>query len=254
MLHPYGQYRSKRVTESIPSASIISREGLLNGSALEELRLWAHPGSSVLSDDEIADSCQAAFEACPDRSSVWVFGYGSLIWNPTLDFVETRVARLRGWQRRFCLSTSSRGSPDCPGVMLALDSGGSCDGVAFRIEEAKLESEMRLLWHREMCTGSYHARWLTAETKSGCITVLAFVANHKHDRFVGHLSESEIVDRISFASGPLGSLLDYFLKTHLGLAEFGIVDHRLNSLADKIEARLNSELRLRPKASSLLPK
>jgi cation transport protein ChaC len=88
--------------------------------------------------------------AAKPRDDVWLFGYGSLIWNPTVDFVKRRVARATGWHRAFCLATpAARGSLDNPGLVLGLDAGGCCDGVAFRISGEIVESEFAMLWKRE---------------------------------------------------------------------------------------------------------
>lgn len=222
----------------LPTPIKMTREGLLDGSILAAARAERRPGFTVLSDEEMAASMQQVRAACPDPSRVWIFGYGSLIWNPALDFVEVRPAHLHGWQRRFCLSSSGRGSAGQPGLILALDKGGSCHGVAFRIEKVKLDTEMRVLWHREMLADSYRAIWTTAETDLGDILVLAFVANTDHNRYVNDLSEAEVVERIAFAQGPFGTALSYFRNTLVGLESLGRSDPWLDALADRIEARL----------------
>ena len=96
----------------------------------------------------------------PDQD-VWVFGYGSLMWNPAFHHVELRPARLHGWHRSFCLwNTFGRGSPEKPGLMLALQPGGACAGVALRIAADAVPSELGVLWNREMLTGAYLPRWV----------------------------------------------------------------------------------------------
>lgn len=218
----------------------ITREGLLDGSVLAAARAHAHPGIKILNDREIHTSREAAMRDCPDRSAVWVFGYGSLIWNPAMDYAESSRALLHGWHRRFCMTTSSRGTPDRPGLMLALDRGGSCWGVAFRIEQSKLELEMKLLWNREMIAGSYCAHWLPADAEHGPITVLAFTANHDHPRYTGHLDDTVVAERIAFARGHAGTVLGYFRNTHDSLKALALPDPAMDALARRVDARLNS--------------
>ena len=113
-------------------------------------------------------SCAGTREAMfpPDGrpdGPVWLFGYGSLIWNPAFEFAEKRPATVHGLHRRFCLRTFlGRGSKDRPGLVLALDRGGCCRGVAFRIAAERVESELDIVWRREMISDAYRPRWLTA--------------------------------------------------------------------------------------------
>jgi len=218
----------------------ITREGLRDGSELAVARARALPHVPIRSDEEIAASLQATLAERGEKSDVWVFGYGSLIWNPTIEYAETRPALLPGWHRRFCLSSNGRGSPERPGVMLALDSGGNCWGAAFRLEEHQVEEELFILWRREMLSGSYHARWLTAEIEGASVPVLAFVANRNHPSFTDELDEEEIAERIAFARGPLGSCLEYLRNTMAGLDALGLQDDGLERVRLKVEAKLNA--------------
>ena len=115
---------------------------------------WLH-GAEVVPDDF-------------DCSNVWVFGYGSLIFNPVIEHTERVNAKIYGNHRRFCLRTRiGRGSPDCPGLVLALDRGGSCAGVAFKLNPETAIAELDLLWRREMITLAYNARWVKLHTDTG---------------------------------------------------------------------------------------
>jgi glutathione-specific gamma-glutamylcyclotransferase len=216
----------------------ITRDGLRDGSLLRAARAQAAPAFPILTDQEIAASLKASISTRPVAASVWVFAYGSLMWNPALAFVEQRIALLDGWHRRFCLSTGGRGSPERPGAMLALDRGGSCQGIAFRLEESAVDEELHALWNREMLTGAYHAHWLPAKTGEGPITVLAFVANHGHPRFVGTISEQEIAERLAFASVPLGTNLAYFLSTVEALQQHGLQDAEIERIHLRVETIL----------------
>ena len=216
----------------------ITREGLRDGSHLAELRARAAPGA-IRSDSEIEASLAEALAKRPENGDVWVFGYGSLIWNPAFDYVEKRVALIRGWHRRFCLwLRGGRATPDIPGLMLALDRGGSCRGVAFRINARKVEEELLILWRREMLAGSYEARWLDAKSCDGPIKVVTFVANRRNSRFTNLLSDEEVAERIAVARGPLGSCAEYLLNTVEHLEALGFRDQSLERIRTLVERRL----------------
>lgn len=216
----------------------ITREELRCGSELAAVRARAAPDIPIRSDQEIGTSLEVTLAGRPKNADIWVFGYGSLIWNPTIEYAEKRPALLRGWHRRFCLSSTGRGTRESPGIMLALDRGASCLGVAFRLNESQVYEELFILWRREMLSGSYQARWLSAQTAEGGIPILTFVANHNHPRFAGNLSDAEVTERIAFARGPLGSCLEYFRNTVAALDALGSTDASLKRIGSKVEARL----------------
>ena len=215
---------------------VITRERLQDGSHLAAIRARATPDFPVRSDAELEASLDEALASHTRGTDAWVFGYGSLMWNPAFLFSERRVGTIRGWHRRFCLWLSrGRGSPDCPGLMLALDHGGVCRGVAFRIEAAQVRDELLLVWRREMLSGAYLARWVTVATQSGPVQAVTFVANQKHARYSGKLSEAETAERITRASGELGSCLDYFERTVRILRTLQVEDAALERLEAEIE-------------------
>ena len=130
--------------------------------------LTARPASScrrersLLSDAEIEADLDATLASHPPGEDVWLFGYGSLMWNPAIEFAERRAGAVHGWHRRFCLWLHmGRGSPDNPGLMLALERGGRCAGMLFRIPAADARDELLLAWRRELFTGAYRSRWVT---------------------------------------------------------------------------------------------
>jgi len=117
----------------------ITRESLLDGSlkAHQQAHANVHPDQCWRTEAEMARLFEHLLASHNPADDLWVFGYGSLIWNPAFTFAERRCATLRGWHRRFCLKMyMGRGTPEHPGLMLALDRGGTCRGVAFRIEAA----------------------------------------------------------------------------------------------------------------------
>ena len=227
----------------------ITRESIMDGS----MRRWlttADPTLKVATDEEHTAAIAAMLKARPDApGDVWVFAYGSLIWNPTIHTLERRCADLRGYHRRFCLWTHlGRGTPDCPGLMLALEGGGSCRGIAYRIAEAEAEHELMLLWRREMVTGAYRARWVKAVTPEGPVAAIAFTMNAKHHRYAGRLPEAEVSAVIARAEGALGACSKYLFSTVEHLRELGIRDHGMERLARRVEAlrRPSSDLDAAP--------
>ena len=210
---------------------VITRERLASGAHLAALRARATPDFPIRSDAELDASLDAALAGHPPGEDVWVFGYGSLMWNPAFDFAEHRIGTLRGYHRRFCLWLSrGRGSPECPGLMLALDRGGVCRGMAFRIPAAAARGELLLVWRREMLSGAYLARWVEVRTPEGPVRAVTFVVNQAHARYAGKLTERATADRIRQAAGELGSCLDYFDRTVAALQAFGIDDAALERI------------------------
>ncbi|GJD95072.1 gamma-glutamylcyclotransferase [Methylobacterium iners] len=159
---------------------------------------------------------------------LWVFGYGSLIWQPEFAVAEQRVATLRGYHRRFCLlQRRFRGSPRRPGLVLALDRGGSCRGVAFRIEGSDARSVLMPVWRREMRGSGYEGRWVLVSTAAGPVPALTFVANRSSDRYTGRLSDAATAEMIATGCGHLGPSASYLFHTVAACAELGIHDRHL---------------------------
>jgi cation transport protein ChaC len=220
---------------------VLTRENIKNGIVIDMIKAG---GGLVpcLSEEEIVASRDATIAAAPEGADLWVFGYGSLIWNPAFHFEERRIARLHGYHREFCLWTHlGRGSPDRPGMVLGLERGGSCTGVALRVHRDKVEEEFDIVWRREMVSGAYRPRWVRLQTDEGPVHGVAFVINPAHPRYAGDAREDEIVEALATASGPLGACYDYLSNTVDHLAEMGIVDRPLGALRDKAAARRVSE-------------
>lgn len=196
------------------------------------------PTVRILTDEERAMSLRNTLTVKP-RDDVWLFGYGSLIWNPTIDFSERRVAKVVGWHRSFCLATpAGRGSIDNPGLVLGLEVGGDCTGVAFRIAGDVAESELATIWKREMVAASYIPRWLDLldeqSHRFGC--GLAFTIDPAGENYAGELTRDQIVARLATARGALGSSADYLFETCKGLREHAIDDIELNKLEAEVSA------------------
>lgn len=168
---------------------------------------------------------------------LWVFGYGSLMWDPAIEIAEIRHARCSGFQRCFCLwDVGGRGSPQQPGLMLAIDTGGTCEGLAFRIEAEKLDHETFVLFRREMIASVYRPTWLKLETALGPIKALGFAADRTHERIVPDIPVDEQARMIAGASGLLGTNFDYLSDTQAHLDLLGIVDPYVADLHARAQA------------------
>lgn len=217
----------------------LTREVLLSGE-LSRL-VAAQEGVSAMSTDDMRRSRQQLLQRLPAGEDLWLFGYGSLIWNPAFDFVERQVARLHGYHRRFCLWTHlGRGTRERPGLTLGLDHGGSCGGVAFRIAADAIEAELDVVWRREMVTNAYRPTWVKLRMAGRMVPGVAFVINHGHTRYTGPLCDDEIATVIAVAEGQLGPCRDYLYNTVAHLEALGIQDRGLARLADAVRARRES--------------
>ena len=148
------------------------------------------------------------------RHDLWVFGYASLIWRPEFEHVEHRPAKVRGWHRALRMrSRVNRGTPEQPGLVYALVSGGMCRGVVYRIPRDLGESTLQRLWLREMPTGVYDPRWLRCQTAGGEVQALAFTLSRRSPSFTGHLSDPDMLHILRHASGRFGTTLDYLVQT-----------------------------------------
>ena len=166
---------------------------------------------------------------------LWVFAYGSLIWDPAVQVEEYRYGALPGWRRRFCMRLEGgRGSHERPGLMAALDEGGHCDGVVFRIPAALVERETEYMWRREMFSGAYRPVFQEVATPQGSVDALVFVMDRNNRRYMPDLSEEEAARMIAVAEGGLGPNFTYLDSLVRHLDELGIEDddmHRLHGRA-----------------------
>lgn len=174
------------------------------------------------------------------RDDLWVFAYGSLMWNPGLVFAEVRRAHLPGFARRFALGTTiGRGTPDCPGLVLTLqrDAAQSCDGLVFRIPACEVEEESRLLWRREMITGAYCPTLMPLQTPQGLLPhALVLTANTAHPHYQGNLSLQATAATIARACGRVGTNRDYLEQLVAQLGVLGITDSYVQALSAQVQA------------------
>jgi cation transport protein ChaC len=174
------------------------------------------------------------------RQDFWVFGYGSLMWNPGFPHLDVKLARLYGYRRRFCVfSHRYRGTPECPGLVLGLDRGGSCWGLAYQVPRSEGEEVLAYLYEREMTTGVYFPRWLALEVKGRKkpLTALGFVVDPHHKQYAGHLREEEVTRLILQGKGQRGACAEYLRNTVRHLDALGLHDRALHRLLKSVEAR-----------------
>ncbi|WP_425101742.1 gamma-glutamylcyclotransferase [Tropicibacter sp. S64] len=171
--------------------------------------------------------------------TLWVFGYGSLLWNPGFPVAEQRHARLADYARSFCMrSIHHRGSVEDPGLVLALDAhrGALCEGVAFRAEPGTEDETLAYLRDRELVSAAYVERTLTLDLDDGTrIDALAYVIDRDHVQYC-RLSLEEQAQIIAKAVGGRGPNTEYLYNTAAHLAELGIPDAELNWLVDRVRA------------------
>ena len=168
---------------------------------------------------------QRTLDAWNERGDVWIFGYASLIWRPEFEAAEERAAKVHGWHRALAMrSRVNRGTPECPGLVFALIPGGSCQGRAYRIEQARVETELRRLWAREMPSGVYDPKWLSCRTPQGIVRGLAFTLSKRSPNHAGALPEGELMEILRTANGRYGSTLSYLVETARSLRTCGIRD------------------------------
>ncbi|WJV60747.1 gamma-glutamylcyclotransferase [Pectobacteriaceae bacterium CE70] len=190
----------------------------------------------LLTPQQRADSLAKTLACRPNDSPVWVFGYGSLMWNPVFDAEEKSLATLNGWHRAFCLRlTAGRGTESQPGRMLGLKPGGSTTGLAYRLSEATLQEELELLWKREMLTGCYRPLWCELLRHGGePISALVFVTNPDHPQVEADTCIQHVAPLIAQASGPLGTNAQYLFALEQELYHYGMTDDDLTALARQV--------------------
>lgn len=169
---------------------------------------------------------------------LWVFGYGSLLWNPGFTPAETVTARLTGYHRSFCMwSIHHRGSEEDPGLVLALDvsDGASCDGVAFRVADDEAESVLQMLRDRELISSAYYEDILPLEMSDGReVQALAYIINQDHVQYCGDLTLERQAEVIARSVGGRGPNTEYLYNTAAHLVELGVEDPDMDWLVTRV--------------------
>ena len=208
----------------------------------ERVRAYAQLAAQVgdgnyLSEDAREETRQALLNQYVPGSELWVFGYGSLMWNPAIHVRESLPTTLHGFSRRFAMRlVFGRAMPDKPGLMLCLIPGGSCRGIAHCIAPDSVESETKILWMREMLSGAYTPTWVDLDLGGRHVRGITFVMNQAHSRYLPDLEPHEKAARIAVAEGPLGSNRDYLFRTASALIEAGIQDPYIDDMNQRVRA------------------
>jgi cation transport protein ChaC len=174
------------------------------------------------------------------QDDLWIFGYGSLMWNPGFDPVERRLARLKDYARTFCMwSIHHRGTPEEPGLVLALDEhpGAGCEGLAFRVAPEQADETMTYLRERELVSSAYLERIVTLRLEDGReVRSVAYVVDRNHVQYCGGLGLEEQARVIARSTGGRGPNDEYLYNTAGHLAALGIADEELSWLARRVAA------------------
>lgn len=166
----------------------------------------------------------------------WVFGYGSLIWRPGFAHVETQRARLHGYRRSLCVySFVHRGTRERPGLVLGLDHGGSCVGLAFRVPGELRAEVIAYLRERELVTNVYLERTLKIRLSGGgMVEAVAYIVDRRHEQYAGALDAAHAAAVVRGAVGQSGNNEDYVFSTLEHLEALGIQDHWLEDVARRV--------------------
>lgn len=195
-------------------------------------------------DADYAEATVSLLAGAPADGAVWIFAYGSLIWNPEFDFVEERLGTLVGWHRSFCLGWVRiyRGTPERPGIMLTLDHGGSCRGVVFRLPPDAAAGNLDRIMRREMPIKreTLPTRWVSVRTDQGVVRAIAFPINRKSPAYLPGLSQAVVVEALATAAGERGSMAEYLYSTVRHLQDRGIHDRYLWRLQELVADRIES--------------
>jgi cation transport protein ChaC len=205
----------------------------------QRVRAAGWPANWRLSDEAIEASRLAVLGNHRDGDDLWIYSYGSLMWDPGFHFNEVRLADAEGFQRRFSLKIHlGRGSHDHPALMLSLEpQQGCCRGLAFRIAASSVDAESTILWRREMLRGGYSPAMVPMQTPQGPITALAFVSNRAHPSYVGELSLLETASLIATGKGVLGTNREYLVQLATQLDALGIEDGYVDALRAELSRR-----------------
>jgi cation transport protein ChaC len=216
------------------ATAMLTRQAIDSGEYLDHFEslpnLWTK--------DRIESSLAETMRLRPaGTDDVWIFAYGSLMWNPMVHFDRKQVATLHGWHRSFCLRMDiGRASPEMPGRMLALESGGHTHGVALKLAPATMAQELGLIWIREMVLGSYQPTWASVTLDGVTEThAIAFVADTSREQYAADSCVSTVAPLVARASGKFGSNAEYLFKLHAALKEYGLQDPYIDELAGEIQ-------------------
>ena len=200
----------------------------------------------LLSSAEIDANRAETLAEVGHEDDIWLFVYGSLMWKPEPGLVDQVTATLDGWRRSFCIwQWRYRGTREAPGLMMALDVGGSCEGILLRAPGPDASARLASVWNREMIGRAYRPIWVEARTKARPVRAVTFVADRGTHRYAGDLPDKTVAGYIAKACGHIGPNAEYLLETYLHCKKCGIDDPLLENLQGLVAAELiNSNSRL----------
>ncbi|EJC83051.1 uncharacterized protein involved in cation transport [Rhizobium leguminosarum bv. trifolii WSM2297] len=213
---------------------------LVSLSLRPELDPGPEPHRTPLTETELEILARRLLDES-DGAPLWVFAYGSLIWKPDFDAVGSQRGAARGWHRSFCLKmTRWRGTRIQPGLMMALDRGGRCNGILFRLADDDRLGQIRRLIRREVGTieDAATVRWIPVETANGCVRALVFWAGPRGERVSRKLPLETVARVLARACGHMGSCAEYLYLTVKHLEEHGIRDRNLWRLQELVADEL----------------
>jgi len=185
------------------------------------------PALNYHTDEDYGALVAGLMRSRPATPHMWLFAYGSLIWKPEIEHVESRQGTARGWHRAFCFRvTRFRGTKEQPGLMMSLDRGGQCQGVLFRLRPENLESQLQKPVRREITAKPPNniPRWISVGTDHEIVSAIALVMNRHSRVYVGRLSPEKVADTLAVACGHWGSGAEYLHNTVAHLQEHGILE------------------------------
>jgi len=171
---------------------------------------------------------------------LWVFAFGSLMWNPGFEYEVSDVAVLAGWERKFHIwTTVARGTPERPGLGLCLEKGeGECKGIVYQLCSENEDKDWEALWYREMNSGIYKTLWADLETENfGRIKALVFVVDPEHRQYAGQLPLDVMAEIMAGACGRYGRCRDYLAGTIDEMKKLGVVDLELIDLLEFVDLK-----------------
>ena len=207
----------------------------------ERARSAGYPPGWRLSDQQLEDTRRALLaDHIGANRDLWIYGYGSLMWDPGFHFTEVRLAHLPGYQRRFTYWTRiARGTRERPALMLTLERVAAeclCTGLAFRIAGDVAETESAMLWRREMLRGGYCPTLLPVDTPQGSINALVFACNHDHPDYAGEMPLDDTAAIIAVAAGAIGTNRDYLEQMAQQLDALAIEDAYVEQLLQRVRS------------------
>lgn len=225
-----------KTTKKINNGRIKLTKKNINDGYIREYIDRMQGSDRVLSDEELIQERNKILPQSILKHDLYVFAYGSLLWNPTINFEQQIIGKIFGFHRSFCMLTKlGRGSYENPGLMLGLDRGGSCKGILFKLKKKNALKNIDILFKREMVTKAYVPKLLNAYLKNRKkVRAITFTVDKKHKNYYKERCYFEKIKLITKASGFLGSCLEYLKNTSESLDELNISDKEIKNLMNKL--------------------